>query len=612
MMRSYILELSALDLLTTFQLCRLKYQTARRHLVDFLPRSINAGLFFLFLPLSVTYFLWIHVPFVVCSFVWGCIVLFLEVVARRSYHAKRLLIHISALLEIFSSFYDQIITTKLSVLIEHLAQTFCDLVASFWSRPASNPKPNSSFVTEYHDLLVYEEFEDEFPSEIYARQKIHRVMHNYIPTNLFKATVRLSKMNSPREGDIDDLALDVDKESPTSFPTTPFSRARIMNSSAERTNYVMFAARDRLRLEAQSVSRDEYSRNAALKAKTSGQRATFDPDQKSEGLALTCGNHCALKVGQGLCCSCRSTLPIHENVFVYIEFSITVTGSTVPILCIGLAPPDCPLNVMAGHWPRSLALFNDGQLAVDSRLFPDISFASLLMPTKVMAGSTVGMLVYLQDPSTQTQIEGHFDSDNKKRHGVFSACRDVIDTAFGTVKNVVSMDKQDKKELLKSTGQTTFERRREEEAKGMLLSTKSMDSLDLLPRFSINSNVTENTEMTETTDITEITTKQKTQENTFRNTINNREESDSGRLFVRWNINGRESKFSSDAVESLHDTVSMKTPLYPTISISSKDTRVWCRFCEADIVCKIRDVIGAPKGVRVYCLDGSLLLNEND
>jgi hypothetical protein len=27
-----------------------------------------------------------------------------------------------------------------------------------------------------------------------------------------------------------------------------------------------------------------------------GQYAMFDPNQKSDGLALTCGNHCALKV----------------------------------------------------------------------------------------------------------------------------------------------------------------------------------------------------------------------------------------------------------------------------------------------------------------------------
>jgi hypothetical protein len=39
---------------------------------------------------------------------------------------------------------------------------------------------------------------------------------------------------------------------------------------------------------------------------------------------------------------------------------------------------------------------------------------------------------------------------------------------------------------------------------------------------------------------------------------------------------------------------------------------VWCRFCEADIVYRSRSTVGAPPGVRVYCLDGSLLLDEKD
>jgi hypothetical protein len=41
-----------------------------------------------------------------------------------------------------------------------------------------------------------------------------------------------------------------------------------------------------------------------------------------------------------------------------------------------------------------------------------------------------------------------------------------------------------------------------------------------------------------------------------------------------------------------------------------EDTRVWCRFCEADVIYKLRETIGAPPGVRVYCLDGTLLIDE--
>lgn len=52
--------------------------------------------------------------------------------------------------------------------------------------------------------------------------------------------------------------------------------------------------------EAQSVSRDEFSRRAAFAAQSSGQMAIFDPSQTSAGVALTCGNHCAAKVGESL------------------------------------------------------------------------------------------------------------------------------------------------------------------------------------------------------------------------------------------------------------------------------------------------------------------------
>ena len=48
--------------------------------------------------------------------------------------------------------------------------------------------------------------------------------------------------------------------SPTSFPSTPFSRAFVMNRSAERVDSVMFAARDWLRLQTQTNSRDAHTR----------------------------------------------------------------------------------------------------------------------------------------------------------------------------------------------------------------------------------------------------------------------------------------------------------------------------------------------------------------
>eukprot|EP01031_Cornospumella_fuschlensis_P038614 gene38614-46942_t len=79
-----------------------------------------------------------------------------------------------------------------------------------------------------------------------------------------------------------------------------------------------------------------------------------------------------------------------------------------------------------------------------------------------------------------------------------------------------------------------------------------------------------------------------------------------------FNINGRPLQFPSQAFAPLADLPSMQPPLYPTVSLFTGDTKVWCRFCEADVVYRSRESIGVAEGVRVYCLDGSLLLDDTD
>jgi hypothetical protein len=484
-------------------------------------------------------------------------------------------------------------------MIEHFAQTFCDLVKSLWSTPDHDLSSSRSIsITEFTELLAYEEREDEFPQEYQNKQKVNRSMHNLIPTNPFTATVRINKVGSPAERDlVEDLALYVEKESPTSFPTTPFSRARIMNRSSDRTSYTMFAARDRLRLEAQSSSKDEYSRNAALQARTSGQCAVFDPNQKSDGLALTCGNHCALKVGKGQCCSCRSMLPVRANTFVYLEFSVTVTGSQVPTLCVGLAPPDCPLNVMVGSWPRSVGLFSDGQLLVDSRWFPDISLSSFLRPPKVSAGTTMGVLVYLRDPSAAQGDHRAADSEQfdlscyYPDSPVASSAWSLFNFAFGVGEEALRVTSKMVKKYLRM----------------------DIGDLNLTANHTTGSSTAKSVEG-------EILVSDALCKESAEDMFNEEVEvdvvdgggADKGQLHIRWNINGHQSKYSSNALDTVSDIDSMQAPLYPTVSLLSDDTRVWCRFCEADIVFRERSVIGAPKGVRVYCLDGSLLLDEKD
>lgn len=292
------------------------------------------------------------------------------------------------------------------------------LIWPFQFQAQSPPVAEKSIsLHELSELVAYEEIDD--GDDVMDGHNPHqrrslRSMHNYIPMKPFRATIRRqqrpSHATSPNQdalasgGDVEDVELAVD--SPASFPPTPFSRAYVMNRASERVVSVMFAARDRLRLEAQSVSRDEYSRMAAKEAQSSGQFAVFDPRQTSAGIALTCGNHCAVKVGQGLVCSCRSMVPVRTNAYVYFEFSVTVRSAQEPQLAVGLAPPDCPLNVLVGSWARSVGLYYDGQVMVGSRWFQS--------PTAepIVAGSTVGILVYIPFSPTQPNMAAAEEKSN--------------------------------------------------------------------------------------------------------------------------------------------------------------------------------------------------------
>lgn len=82
-------------------------------------------------------------------------------------------------------------------------------------------------------------------------------------------------------------------------------------------------------------------------------------------------------------------------------------------------------------------------------------------------------------------------------------------------------------------------------------------------------------------------------------------------LIVQFNVNGVPLQFISKAEQAIQEITHLNPPLYPTVSITSEGTKVWCRLCEADLVYRSREAIGAPPGARVYCLDGSLLIADD-
>ena len=84
----------------------------------------------------------------------------------------------------------------------------------------------------------------------------------------------------------------------------------------------------------------------------------------------------------------------------------------------------------------------------------------------------------------------------------------------------------------------------------------------------------------------------------------------------RIHIDGVPCEFPTECDEAIRhvmaDIEKLSTPLFPTVSLLSNNTRIWCRFCEADMVYRNRQVIGVENNVRVYCVDGSILIHESE
>lgn len=637
--------------------------------------GLNYLLIFLFFPCYLFYWCYIYPTYFVYCQLSKYLRVPIKILRRRSFLLNSLICHVHEILSIAHLILEKIVSSKISELLAFCISAAIEIsLAMIWPfqqqqqqspvAPTSPIADKPSSEEDISELVRYEELSPDENSTSSILSKKTRNMHNVIPLNPFRATVRVRKSSqtaetsessdniaqkqtavyqrgkthssptheaaanrppsppsttktvvkllkflkklpssfislvleeaapssvtfnssnavnvtdmdafsvragSPEDDLLDSIAIpDIDIfniDSPASFPSSPFSRAYVMNRASERVVSVMFAARDRLRLEAQSVSRDEYSRMAAREAQTRGQYAVFDTRQLSAGIALTCSNHCAVKVGKGLVSSCRAMIPVRPNAFVYFEFSVTVSSNQSPHLAIGIAPLDSPLNVMVGSWTRSVGLYYDGQIMVGSRWFPPVSQQNQhLRQTaqelrdgnvnnhsnnastgdRIVAGSTVGILVYLPGIHESAFASNPISTISHEHFHPEITCPPM--TRDRSISN--------------SSATTTRSR------------TVSMAAATAVQL---------------------------------------------SHPLVQFNINGHPVTYNETVYESFKElsgtSESPVPPLFPTVSLFSEDTRVWCRFCEADIVYRDRTTIRAPPGARVYCLDGSLLLSERE
>lgn len=159
-------------------------------------------------------------------------------------------------------------------------------------------------------------------------QRIRRVMHFSIPLRTFEATVRLPSSHFRESSSMDQLSAighvsnnpdssgafttSLSSSSPRSIPVSPRARRRVQLAFSNFSDEVLYQARDRLRLE----------RAATLTGTRSLLVPVFNPHDCNEEIRLSCGRHCATKLGPGMHRSVRGSIPFPRNRLVYFEMSL--------------------------------------------------------------------------------------------------------------------------------------------------------------------------------------------------------------------------------------------------------------------------------------------------
>ena len=373
----------------------------------------------------------------------------------------------------------------------------------------------------------------------HAKKRVQRMMHYDVSLRPFVATVLmqppevaqdptmsefehgyLSRRNSidPRFSPSSDASSDSPFMcTPKSFPPTPGSRRLVLARGNRFAEDVIFLAREKLRVEGGLHSNNERTRAMAMALREGSRLAVFNAADVGNGIALSCGQHIATKVGSVLYCSTRSMVPILRNCFVYFEMSVLAqfdgssTGlqTSMATLSIGLSTLEMPLNTLVGSWQGSIGMVTTGQILTAGQWGSpgDTSLSSY------GEGATVGCLVCLDDGSAFETWDG------------------VMVTAAVT--------------------------------------------------FNVNGCVVS-------------------------------PPANTAPVGMGFDPHHQHHQKGFDGQLTLQSLVPMEEELFPTLTLHSSSTQVMCRFSSEDILAEFRTQIGAPLGVTVYSVDGSVLFDDNE
>jgi hypothetical protein len=490
------------------------------------------------------------------------------------------------------------------------------------------------------ELLAYEEFHDRNPLPPNYKKRMRMLMHYDVSTNPFFASVRLhshSRGQTPLRTRANTAWSEAGSTTPGSIPPTPKTRALCLTKSYDKVNNVLFTARDVLRAEVRRSTSDEITKRSASKLLDKAKFGTYDPYHTAQNIRLSDGNHCARRVSlvnrtspsaeagstshpmnSISSCSTRSSLVVMRNAYVYFEYfiksnrspSMTMTQNQpksfstpssqpplgqidsqptddvrnsppsplpipsihsptrryhgdAPAVYLGIASCDFPLHggVPVGLSDKSLSISPNGYVNISSgstQLIDDSEHGSnpldynfvksYPIQAQVSSGDRIGMLLYLSSPTSE---EDHIFTPmpNQRYDG----------------------------------GESQPENHQTDQSLRLSRSSGSWSSLGL----SVNQAVPMNEAIADAIHEGE----------TFE---------------ININLNGYPIELPWDAQAQLADIAWGGNSLYPTVSFMDCRTSVWSGFSVDDVVHRDRKSIGAPPGVVVYCLDGSVLLGQDE
>lgn len=394
-----------------------------------LTRLIYESIFFCIfirLPFFIFYYIFLFFPIILLKTYMNILTKVASIIRQKSSTARKCYKHRLMIRNLVYKFVMKFLTMTISELVVLLYKTLYELYKKFSKLPSSHSsikvdKENNKDVhpltiNELSDLLYYEEFDHaDFKLWESVDKRMHKVMHHYVPSKSFRATIRLHKstpITSSSEATLpsyhtfdsltnkeDNVDYEDQIDTPLSFPVTPLSRAQVLSRSTEKVNSVIFCVRDKLRLGEQLNSTDEYTRQIAMK----GLIPSFDPLQTSAGMLLMFGNHCITKKRNSvaLCCTSRAIIPIAKDKLTYFEYFITASHDSIPSISLGFSSTDFPLNVMVGSRNCSIGLYSDGQLLCEGVWYQS---NSIKQSKPILAGVTVGILVYLSSKNTKSSF----------------------------------------------------------------------------------------------------------------------------------------------------------------------------------------------------------------